>query len=476
MERKGRTKYLLDDGTCVETTKRALSFVEAPRKGFLADRVLFRDGVVSPEELCEHFEHGGRMEISQTMKILDDAEAVLKQERNILRLEGCFSIVGDIHGQYLDLVHIFRERGFPCETTRYLFLGDYVDRGYYSFECFLLLAAMKVRWPGFVFLLRGNHESRRVSSGFTFGEECVFKQSAGVYSACVSCFNALPIAAVVDSKLFCVHGGISPQLKHVSDADGLDRFRDIPRSGILCDFLWSDPSPDYDYEARGLFLGPGKYRANEQRMVSWFYGYRAVVEFLERNSLSCVVRGHEVHQQGYRLYKSYRDQYPSVVSIFSAPCYSGVYTNKAVWLEYRPGGLTIRTFSHTRHPFYLPNFQNGISWSLPFLCDKAVVFFRACVDIGLASRRHARTQAKRQVLHSVTARLNRIELFADEARELRVGAEAATELCSPAVDMAPGDALSVKDEEIKAAVHSFQEAHLSDSSNESWIFGTSFEF
>ena len=141
------------------------------------------------------------------------AQDVLFQEGTLLHLTSPITVCGDVHGQFYDVLHLFEVGGLPPET-KYLFLGDYVDRGYYSLETFALLLAYKVRYQDRFYMLRGNHECRTVNTMYGFYEEIVQRYGhAGPWKLCNEVFDMLPMAALVDQKMYCVHGGLSPSIK-----------------------------------------------------------------------------------------------------------------------------------------------------------------------------------------------------------------------------------------------------------------------
>ena len=150
------------------------------------------------------------------------------------------NVLGDIHGQFKDLLRLFDHGGFPPKAN-YLMLGDYVDRGKYSIATICLLLAFKIKYPENFFLLRGNHESKQINRIYGFYDSCKRVYSIKLWQQFTNMFNLLPVSAVIDDKILCMHGGLSPELRHPKQILKIERPVDIPDTGLLCDILWSDP-------------------------------------------------------------------------------------------------------------------------------------------------------------------------------------------------------------------------------------------
>ncbi|KAJ7509497.1 Metallo-dependent phosphatase-like protein [Mycena galericulata] len=290
------TQHILEDGTAISTQERVVKDVQAPAPQIPTEEQFFAASDPTKPDIAflkNHFYREGRLSEEQALYILDKATEVLRSEPNMLALDGPVTICGDVHGQYYDLMKLFEIGGNPVDTP-YLFLGDYVDRGYFSIECVLYLWALKIWYPTSIFLLRGNHECRHLTDYFTFKLECKHKYSERIYDACTESFCALPLAAVLNKQFLCIHGGLSPEFNTLDDLRGIDRFREPPTQGLMCDILWSDPAEDFGTEKTA-----DSFLHNHVRGCSYFFTYTAACNFLERNNLLSIIRAHEAQDSGY---------------------------------------------------------------------------------------------------------------------------------------------------------------------------------
>ncbi|XP_059628557.1 serine/threonine-protein phosphatase PP1-like [Cornus florida] len=240
---------------------------------------------------------------------------IFLQQPNLLELEAPIKICGDIHGQYSDLLRLFEYGGFPPQAT-YLFLGDYVDRGKQSLETICLLLAYKIKYPRKFFLLRGNHECASINRVYGFYDECKRRFNVRLWKVFTDCFNCLPVAALIDEKILCMHGGLSPELHSLDQIRNLQRPTDVPESGLLCDLLWSDPSKDVQ--------GWG----NNDRGVSFTFDADKVTEFLQKHDLDLICRAHQVVEDGYEFFANRQ-----LITIFSAPNYCGEFDNAGAMMS-----------------------------------------------------------------------------------------------------------------------------------------------
>jgi diadenosine tetraphosphatase ApaH/serine/threonine PP2A family protein phosphatase len=236
-------------------------------------------------------------------RLIAKAKEIFADEGVVAEVPAPVTICGDTHGQLWDLIELFRVGG-PSPDTNYLFLGDYVDRGYYSVEVVTLLFALKVRYPKRIHLLRGNHESRQITQVYGFYDECLRKYGdASVWTLFTDCFDYLPLTACVDNSFFCMHGGLSPSIESLDDVRTLDRIQEVPHEGPMTDLLWSDPE-----ESEGWGISP--------RGAGHTFGPDVTKEFCHRNGLKCVCRAHQLVMAGTD-WNSNR----SAVTLFSAPNY-----------------------------------------------------------------------------------------------------------------------------------------------------------
>ncbi|KAI6146308.1 Metallo-dependent phosphatase-like protein [Pisolithus tinctorius] len=251
----------------------------------------------------------------QVKRLCFKAREILIEEANVQVVDSPVTICGDIHGQFYDLMELFKVGGF-CPETNYLFMGDFVDRGFYSVETFLLLLALKVRYPDRITLIRGNHESRQITQVYGFYDECVRKYgSTNVWRWCCEVFDYLALAAIVDGRVFCVHGGLSPNLQSIDQIRAIDRKQEVPHDGPMCDLLWSDPD-----EISGWGISP--------RGAGFLFGSDITKTFAHHNAIDLIARAHQLAMEGYKLMFD-----GTIVTVWSAPNYCYRCGNVASILE-----------------------------------------------------------------------------------------------------------------------------------------------
>ena len=265
--------------------------------------------------------------VEDILDLISEAIPVFQALPNVLKLEGELYIVGDLHGNIRDLIRIFAAGGLPSDK-RYLFLGDYVDRGDYSVEVISCLVAMALQFPQNVFLLRGNHEYEDVNSVYGFKDQvlCLFGSSK-LFTRFQELFAQLPIAAVVNDKCFCVHGGLSPELRMVSDLDAVDR-RAFPPAPVVNDIMWSDPVTPKTV----VYL-------ESERGKGCKFGHLAVKAFLKQNNLQRIIRAHEFTKDGVFTRFDFL-----LYSVFSTCNYKGEGSNSACILRVTRNSSEIEIF------------------------------------------------------------------------------------------------------------------------------------
>lgn len=247
--------------------------------------------------------------------LCEKSTEVFKKQPTLVEVKAPVKICGDVHGQYYDLLKLFEHGGFP-PSSNYLFLGDYVDRGKQSLETICLLLAYKIKFPNNFFLLRGNHECASINRIYGFYDECKRRYDTTIWKLFTECFNWIPISALVDGRILCMHGGISPDLKSMDQIKAIARPTDVPDEGLLCDLLWSDPDPS----VRGW--------GENDRGVSVTFGPDTVERFLETHNLDLICRAHQVVEDGYEFFAN-----RSLVTVFSAPNYCGEFENSGAIMD-----------------------------------------------------------------------------------------------------------------------------------------------
>lgn len=345
---------------------RVVNSVELPPIRAITQDELFDKNLIPYwKKVRDFLTREGKLKKSDIIFMISQFVELVSNEPNVIYLDDPISIVGDIHGQYYDLIKIFDVVESPDEC-KYCFLGDYVDRGSFSIECMILLISLKLCFPDKITLLRGNHESRQVTSYFNFYNECIYKYDVEIYEKFVSAFECLPICAILNKKIMLVHGGISPTIKSLTEILNIDRFNEVPSKGVFCDLLWSDPTESDDFQFDWII--------NEKRNCSYVYGFVSLANFLNSNKLISIVRAHEVQLDGFKFYKwSKKSSFPPCVTVFSAPNYCDVYNNKGAIIKFNQNKINVFQFNYNPHPYVLPDFQNTISWSLPFISEKSKI-------------------------------------------------------------------------------------------------------
>ena len=280
--------------------------------------------------------------LEEVYELVNQCKSILEKEPSVLKINTPVKIFGDIHGQFIDLMNFFNKWGMPSETNNgdilsndYLFLGDYVDRGYLSLETICLLFALKIKYPEQIHLLRGNHEDILVNYSFGFRDECIERledtpyeeiedDDPSFFSFINKCFEYLPFAATIDDQILCLHGGIGANVKNISDIEQIKRpfevIHDAPtlQEKMVMDILWSDPT-DSDDETGIL---PNKDRDGNGYGIIVKFGPDVVKEFITKNKISYIIRAHECVMDGFERFAG-----GALVTVFSATDYCGHHKN-----------------------------------------------------------------------------------------------------------------------------------------------------
>ena len=277
------------------------------------------------DNFIAELKQGRHLKEVDLIEIFDKLIELLSEEDNLLILDAPINVVGDVHGQLFDVFNMFdTAEAQSCEKEKFLFLGDFVDRGHYSIETFAYLACLKITNPDKIFLLRGNHESPNINQMYGLYTDCTnLYGSPTIWCLANKTFQYLPVAAVISNKFFCVHGGLSPELTFYQQLYSLNRLCDIPDIGILADLTWSDPSEDV------------KQWIKSRRGSGYNFGRNEVEEFLHLNNLDLVIRSHQLSMIGYEKLFEIQDgetTRPQLLTVWSAPNYCYVSKNAATFM------------------------------------------------------------------------------------------------------------------------------------------------
>lgn len=270
------------------------------------------------------------METEVLMALFERVQQLFKDEPTLLDVRSPCIVVGDIHGQILDLYRILHFFGMPI-TRKYVFLGDLVDRGEFSIETLILVYLLKALWPDNVFVIRGNHEFQDLCSqgeGNFLNQVINFFEDYSIYQAAAKTFEYMPLATRIDKVMLCVHGGIGPSLRDLNSIRLIHRPVDSFGSDDLDSLVWSDPSDKLD-----MFQ-------DSDRGTGYYFGAKACETFLKASGLTMIIRGHECVEEGC---ESHFDN--KLITVFSASNYCGVVNNKAAVLEVQNATTyKVRTF------------------------------------------------------------------------------------------------------------------------------------
>ncbi|KAK9467449.1 Metallo-dependent phosphatase-like protein [Lipomyces arxii] len=296
------------------------------------------------ENMIERFKAGKRLHRKYVFGIIIEAMKIFKTEPTMVEVDVAadqvMSVCGDTHGQFFDLLELFRFNGVPSETHNYLFNGDFVDRGSWSCENALLLFSYKLLYPKHMFLNRGNHEADDMNKVYGFEGECKAKYSEKIFKLFSESFSTLPLATLIGKNYFVLHGGLfSDDNVTLEDVRKIDRFKQKQpgQSGLIMEMLWTDPQPE-----------PG--RGPSKRGIGLQFGPDVTKRFCDKNELMAVIRSHEVRMGGYEVEHDGR-----LVTVFSAPNYCDSQGNKGAVINIKNDyELTFRTFDAVPHPDVKP--------------------------------------------------------------------------------------------------------------------------
>ncbi|CAF3518149.1 unnamed protein product [Rotaria sp. Silwood1] len=298
------------------------------------------DGRVTKEfmfALLPYFENQKKLHKRYAYQIILQILTLLKSLPSLIEItvpaKHKFTICGDVHGQFYDLLNIFKLNGPPSEENPYLFNGDFVDRGSFSIECILTLFGFKLLYPNHFFLARGNHESLTMNQMYGFEGEVKAKYTTQMFQLFTEVFNYLPLSHCINNKVLVMHGGLfSKDDVTLKDIRAVDRVKQPPEEGLMSELLWSDPQPQ---------IG----RSESKRGVGLQFGPDVTERFLKLNNLEYIVRSHEVKQEGYELAHNGK-----CITVFSAPNYCDTMGNKGAYITITGDDVKPKFTSYTAVP------------------------------------------------------------------------------------------------------------------------------
>lgn len=324
-------------------------FIQCPKIDNFFNQKLKKKNFMDYKAIREKIYRGEIIPENEVVQLLFKAMEIFRMENNVMLLFSPINIVGDIHGQLYDLIEMFKEAeqnkqdplsGALDPKKKYLFLGDYVDRGYQSLNTLLFLITLKLEKSSNITLLRGNHECRQVNMTYGFHSEIIaYYGNIKIWNLCNDMFDLLPLSALVDGKFFGVHGGISPHAPLVEFISLENRMDEIPQEGLISELCWSDPGTT------------DQFRPNP-RGAGCIFGPSNITAFLRLNNLSKIFRSHQLCQEGFQVFErlkanqttqqqhkisedlpNFDDEKIGLVTVWSAPNYAYSNSNKATFFS-----------------------------------------------------------------------------------------------------------------------------------------------
>ncbi|KAK6071791.1 serine threonine-protein phosphatase 5 [Seiridium cupressi] len=296
------------------------------------------------DDMIERFKNGKKIHKKYVYQIVIAVKKIVYDEATMVEMkipdDVQLTVCGDTHGQYFDLLELFRLNGRPTDKHWYLFNGDFVDRGSWSSEIALLLYAYKWLRPNGLYLNRGNHETDDMNKVYGFEGECKAKYNERVFKLFSESFSALPLATLIGDKYLVLHGGLfSDDNVTLDDIRKLNRHaqRQPGQAGLMMEMLWTDPQ-----------TAPG--RGPSKRGVGMQFGPDVTKRFCDKNGLDAIIRSHEVRMDGYE-----EEHDGKCITVFSAPKYCDQTENRGAYINVGPDyKLQFNQFDAVPHPNIKP--------------------------------------------------------------------------------------------------------------------------